>query len=64
VLDLNELLRYLMEQRGSDLHVKVASAPYVRVDGHLLPTPFDSVTPATRNGWRSRSCRRNGPTSS
>jgi len=46
VLDLNELLRYLMEQRGSDLHVKVASAPYVRVDGHLQPTSFDSVTPA------------------
>ena len=46
MLDLNELLRYLMEQRGSDLHVKVASPPYVRVDGHLQPTSFDSVTPA------------------
>jgi twitching motility protein PilT len=46
VLDLNELLRYLMEQRGSDLHVKVASPPYVRVDGHLQPTTFDRVTPA------------------
>ncbi len=46
MLDLNELLRYLMEQRGSDLHVKVASPPYVRVDGHLQPTPFDKVAPA------------------
>jgi twitching motility protein PilT len=46
VLDLNELLRFLVEQRGSDLHVKVGSAPYIRVDGHLTPTPFDPVGPA------------------
>ena len=46
MLDLNELLRYLMEHRGSDLHVKVASPPYVRVDGHLQATPFESVTAA------------------
>jgi twitching motility protein PilT len=46
VLDLNELLRYTVEQRGSDLHVKVASPPHVRVDGKLLPAPFERVTPA------------------
>jgi twitching motility protein PilT len=43
VLDLNELLRYLVEQRGSDLHVKVGSPPHVRIDGHLQPAPFDVV---------------------
>jgi Tfp pilus assembly pilus retraction ATPase PilT len=36
-LDLNELLRYTVEQRGSDLHVKAGSPPHVRVDG-TLPT--------------------------
>ena len=46
MLDLNELLRHLMEQRGSDLHVKVGSVPYVRVDGRLVPTPFDKASPA------------------
>jgi twitching motility protein PilT len=46
LLDLNELLRYLVEQRGSDLHVKVASAPLVRIDGRLVPAPFDVVSPA------------------
>ena len=46
VLDLNELLRYVVEQRGSDLHVKVGSPPHLRVDGHLTATPFDAVTPA------------------
>jgi twitching motility protein PilT len=45
VLDLNELLRYTVEQRGSDLHVKAGSPPHVRVDGHLVAAPFDRVTP-------------------
>jgi twitching motility protein PilT len=40
VADLQELLRYLMEVRGSDLYVKVGSPPHVRVDGKLHPTPF------------------------
>lgn len=42
--DLNELLRYLIEQRGSDLHVKVGSVPHVRVQGKLRRTPFDAST--------------------
>ncbi|HEX2850606.1 MAG TPA: type IV pilus twitching motility protein PilT [Acidimicrobiales bacterium] len=46
MLDLSELLRYTVEQRGSDLHVKVGSTPHVRVDGHLLPAPFAHVQPA------------------
>lgn len=46
MLDLNELLRHIVEQRGSDLHLKVGSTPYVRVDGHLSPMPFAFVTPA------------------
>jgi twitching motility protein PilT len=46
MLDLNELLRYTVEQRGSDLHIKVGSTPYVRIDGHLTPAPFPFVTPA------------------
>ena len=44
-MDLDELLRYTVEKGGSDLHVKVGSAPHVRIDGHLLAAPFDSVTP-------------------
>jgi twitching motility protein PilT len=43
-LNLNELLRWTVEQRGSDLHLKVGSAPHVRVDGHLMPTPFEPVS--------------------
>src|SRR5919206_3158210 len=45
-LDLNDLLRYVMEQRASDLHIKVGSPPFVRIDGHLQTTPFDVVNGA------------------
>lgn len=46
VLDLHDLLQFTVEHRGSDLHVKVGSPPHVRVDGHLMVTSFDRVTPA------------------
>jgi twitching motility protein PilT len=46
VVDLSTLLAHLMEQRGSDLHVKVGGPPRVRVDGKLVAAPFDPVTPA------------------
>src|SRR4051812_33924704 len=35
-----------MEMRGSDLYVKVGSAPRVRIDGHLHPAPFPPLDPA------------------
>jgi twitching motility protein PilT len=43
VADLQELLQYLMEMRGSDLYVKVGSPPHVRIDGRLQPAPFAPV---------------------
>jgi twitching motility protein PilT len=44
--DLNALLEHLVEQGGSDLHVKAGSRPHIRVDGRLQPTPFDAIPPA------------------
>ena len=41
--DLQELLEYLMETRGSDLYVKVGTPPHVRVDGRLTAAPFPPV---------------------
>ena len=43
-LDLNELLRWTVEQRGSDLHLKVGAPPHIRIDGHLTPSPFPEVS--------------------
>ncbi|MCU1485061.1 MAG: Tfp pilus assembly protein pilus retraction ATPase PilT [Actinomycetia bacterium] len=43
---LEDLLRFLVERRGSDLHLKVGAPPRVRVDGHLQPAPFEAPTAA------------------
>jgi twitching motility protein PilT len=49
--DLQAALRYLIEQGGSDLHLKVPSRPLVRVDGTLRPIEgSDSLTPGDTDG--------------
>jgi twitching motility protein PilT len=45
VLDLDQLLRFAVEQGASDAHVKVGSRPRLRVDGRLREAPFDTVEP-------------------
>lgn len=44
MLDLNQLLRAAVERGASDLHVKVGSPPFIRVDGRLEPLEGDSVS--------------------
>jgi twitching motility protein PilT len=46
VLDLDGLLRFAVEQGASDVHVKVAARPRLRVDGRLREGPFDTIEPA------------------
>lgn len=46
-LSLSDLLKKMIEMRGSDLHITINSAPQVRVDGHLQPLEgFRQLTPA------------------
>ena len=42
---LEELLSYLHETQGSDLHLKPGAVPHVRVDGQLKATPFEVPAP-------------------
>ena len=44
--ELNDLLQYLIEQRGSDLHAKAGSVPHIRVNGKLERTPFEPSRPS------------------
>jgi len=45
-LGIDELLRRAVEQKASDLHLKVGNHPYLRVDGSLNPqTDVARVTP-------------------
>jgi len=43
---LNQLLKTVVEQGGSDLHVTTNSPPQVRVDGHLKPLNLPPMTPS------------------
>src|SRR6478672_6596272 len=45
-MDPAELLRYAVERRASDVHLKAGNVPFIRVDGELLPAPFPSLTAA------------------
>ncbi|MBM3492898.1 MAG: type IV pilus twitching motility protein PilT [Armatimonadetes bacterium] len=42
---VDDLLRLVVEKGGSDLHLSVGVPPIIRVDGQLLPTNYEKVTP-------------------
>ncbi|MBI3039071.1 type IV pilus twitching motility protein PilT [bacterium] len=42
---LNDLLNLVVENEASDLHITVGSPPVIRVDGELIPTDLDVLTP-------------------
>ncbi len=46
MLDLDELLRQAVTRKASDVHIKVGSAPVVRIDGRLERVEAPPVTPA------------------
>lgn len=41
---IHDFLRYLVDKKGSDLHVKAGGPPYTRVNGHLSKTDFGALT--------------------
>lgn len=54
MLDLDRLLRAAVEERASDLHLKVGTRPWVRVDGSLVEAPFDTIEPADTDDMANR----------
>jgi len=42
---IDDLLRLVVEWKGSDLHMTVGVPPVIRMDGHLHPAPYERVTP-------------------
>jgi len=44
-IDLNKLLREMIERRSSDLHLKTGSPPMMRIDGNLYPASHTILTP-------------------
>jgi twitching motility protein PilT len=45
ITDLKELLYYLHEERGSDLHIAIGLPPSIRIHGELVRTTFENITP-------------------
>ena len=42
---IDDILRTMHEKGASDLHVAVGIPPIIRLDGALIPLPFEKVTP-------------------
>ena len=42
---LNDLLNLVIENGASDLHLTVGTPPVIRVDGELIQTDLDVLTP-------------------
>ena len=42
--EIHALLRYVVENRGSDLHIQPGASPSVRIDGSLVDSGFSSTT--------------------
>lgn len=43
MLDLDRLLHVAVDERASDVHIKVGARPYLRVDGTLVVAPLEIV---------------------
>ncbi|MFA5858964.1 MAG: type IV pilus twitching motility protein PilT [Elusimicrobiota bacterium] len=45
MLNMRDLLELMMEKRASDLHLAPGVPPMLRVDGEVVPTQFEVLTP-------------------
>ncbi len=45
MLDLDQLLRHAVERGASDVHIKVGSSPFIRIDGRLERVDLGTVSP-------------------
>ena len=43
MFNIDEALRHIVENEGSDLHLKVPSPPMMRVHGSLQPIPLSLI---------------------
>ncbi|MBI3553879.1 MAG: type IV pilus twitching motility protein PilT [Elusimicrobia bacterium] len=47
MISMSELFLLMHERGASDLHLTVGAAPTLRIDGQLVPTPFEKLTHET-----------------
>ena len=44
MISMSELFLLMHERGASDLHLTVGAPPTLRIDGQLVPTPFEKLT--------------------
>ena len=42
---MNDLLIMMMEKKASDLHITAGTPPVLRIDGQMIPTNYEKLTP-------------------
>lgn len=47
MINMNDLLVLMVQRKASDLHLTVGSSPALRVDGQIVQTPLEKLTPET-----------------
>jgi twitching motility protein PilT len=45
-MTIQQLLQYVIDKKGSDLHLIAGSPPLIRIDGELLPVPAEEILSA------------------
>src|ERR1700752_4427627 len=45
MINMSDLLLMMVQKRASDLHLTSGTAPMLRVDGQIISTPFEKLTP-------------------
>lgn len=45
MINMSDLLLMMVQKRASDLHLTTGTTPMLRVDGQVVPTPFEVLTP-------------------
>lgn len=45
IINMQDLLLLMMEKRASDLHITSGLSPILRIDGELIPTQYEKLTP-------------------
>jgi len=53
MFNLRDLLHEMIEKRASDLHITAGLPPQLRVDGHIVSTTHDKLTPRTLSRSRT-----------
>src|ERR1700759_3690175 len=44
IMDMSELLRFMVEKGASDLHITAGAAPTLRIDGSIVPMNYGKLT--------------------